>query len=1097
MFGDAPSVKEIRRGNKIGVGHVTGAWFWYPFRESLTYTAPILFVLTYALTFFFVNKLDGFLFFGSILSCIGSVLVVLSYWHIKPWRKHPSPLMFQISVTSLVFTVILLINSFPIDGIDNISDSSSAVNIVGSSSYSDEDDGTIRCKVMSFFMQLSLLSRELWTLTFSLDLVTSITNPFASYTKNLRRYHLCIWFAGILSAAVLVNQPSCQGEFLTNGTCWLKFDGVDSLCFWFYYLGWACIVYVKSISVIAFAYFRISKGLEATYATRFACVSATFRVVLFYFFYSCILVAFFFGLSAAVRDHLLSDRYLKMFEHLFSYLLACRGFFDSLVWFFSHGFTADDPTDYNSSISRLFDENNITSLSMKEVLSVGFGFRVVVRWFTTVFTFPFWCIRHVSGRDNSDSIRAGTSKGSTAANSNLMSAVEPLLDEERKVDEEFGRSSSARNSSATSAKLSNLRFDQLSKNYEKKSLEDVMRLSDIDLSPQLNLALRSELLLLVTHGIKQSVQRQYYLHDKDLVDVSPTRSASEGPPQSPSSSHGLSGSLNSTSLKGSKHYHPSNSDYSLNNGFISSTVAGLIGAITGVHLPGEYGVDPIVSSINTDFGSSYRYNANNSHNNSARDSIRNSEYMRPSFWSQRSSAIAAPTIHGVPTGDSRPKFANNVVYQSASSPKEQPVVLDASMDATSSQNSESNKEGEEKLLSHPSHQEVLHSVLTPPPREVVFNIDAKRQFRDYRPATFKKLREIGGFSDDKYLELVSLPTRERLADGGSSGAFFFYCGNGMLIVKTVAKHEAKTLLEILDKYLQHLIKNPASLIVRFFGLHTITMYGNEFTFVVMKNIFPAGVHMNEKYDIKGSYVNRNAKRIIPGKRSLCRHCNTYFIEGSSDSRCSEVVGSHEASITLKDNDMINKIRLFPDDAFEVIETLMSDSDALCDMGIMDYSLLVGITNMHFNIEDMRQSIDRTMSNNALAAVENSNRLIDENAVTNTQLPSILSKGKVAFQPTPSEVAESYCSDRSMTGYPARTVIAPNTYYFGMIDTLQTWSFQKKLEYFFKVYILRMPADGVSCMAPEEYKIRFQARITRIVEHSLFIREITGSWSGRR
>jgi 1-phosphatidylinositol-4-phosphate 5-kinase len=101
--------------------------------------------------------------------------------------------------------------------------------------------------------------------------------------------------------------------------------------------------------------------------------------------------------------------------------------------------------------------------------------------------------------------------------------------------------------------------------------------------------------------------------------------------------------------------------------------------------------------------------------------------------------------------------------------------------------------------------------------------------------------------------------------------------------------------------------HPSSLLVRFFGLHSIKMYGNEFTFIVMKNIFPKTIQLNEKYDIKGSFISRNADLKMPGKLSTCCYCHETFIEGSNE-KCSEVIGVHEAIITLKDNDMINKIR---------------------------------------------------------------------------------------------------------------------------------------------------------------------------------------------
>ena len=46
--------------------------------------------------------------------------------------------------------------------------------------------------------------------------------------------------------------------------------------------------------------------------------------------------------------------------------------------------------------------------------------------------------------------------------------------------------------------------------------------------------------------------------------------------------------------------------------------------------------------------------------------------------------------------------------------------------------------------------------------------------------------------------------------------------------------------------------------------------------------------------------------------------------------------------------------------------------------------------------------------------------------------------------------------------------------------------------------LTFPLDaGVSCMAPEGFKNRFQQKVSRIIEHSIFVREVTGSWFGKR
>jgi 1-phosphatidylinositol-4-phosphate 5-kinase len=201
--------------------------------------------------------------------------------------------------------------------------------------------------------------------------------------------------------------------------------------------------------------------------------------------------------------------------------------------------------------------------------------------------------------------------------------------------------------------------------------------------------------------------------------------------------------------------------------------------------------------------------------------------------------------------------------------------------------------------------------------------------------------------------------QERLTEGGS-GAFMFFCGSGEFVVKTVKSEEADTLLDILDQYRKHLEENPSSMLVRFYGLHSLTMYNQVFRFVVMKNIFPPAATINQRYDIKGSWVNRSGGVVPPGKKIFCRHCGELFVSGSQ-TPCPDIVGVHEPNFVLKDNDFTSKIRLRPEDAYSTIDILNRDSDALCSMGITDYSLLVGVRNLQYEVDPERVITQRCRS----------------------------------------------------------------------------------------------------------------------------------------
>lgn len=64
---------------------------------------------------------------------------------------------------------------------------------------------------------------------------------------------------------------------------------------------------------------------------------------------------------------------------------------------------------------------------------------------------------------------------------------------------------------------------------------------------------------------------------------------------------------------------------------------------------------------------------------------------------------------------------------------------------------------------------------------------------------------------------------------------------------------------------------------------------------------------------------------------------------------------------------------------------------------------------------------------------------------------------------------------------AHIVTGPAVYHFGIIDFLQNWTFQKRIERALKIYVFRKDPDGLSVMHPHDYKIRFQGKVRQIIE----------------
>lgn len=79
--------------------------------------------------------------------------------------------------------------------------------------------------------------------------------------------------------------------------------------------------YMICISVIIFAVYRISKGLESTYESRKACVNNTFIVVITYILYSVICLLL-YVIVLAQNDY--DTPFANQMKNTVAYLLALR-----------------------------------------------------------------------------------------------------------------------------------------------------------------------------------------------------------------------------------------------------------------------------------------------------------------------------------------------------------------------------------------------------------------------------------------------------------------------------------------------------------------------------------------------------------------------------------------------------------------------------------------------------------------------------------------------------------------------------------------------------------------------------------------------------
>eukprot|EP00927_Polykrikos_kofoidii_P021222 TRINITY_DN20160_c0_g1_i1.p1 TRINITY_DN20160_c0_g1~~TRINITY_DN20160_c0_g1_i1.p1 ORF type:complete len:419 (+),score=82.30 TRINITY_DN20160_c0_g1_i1:61-1317(+) len=198
-------------------------------------------------------------------------------------------------------------------------------------------------------------------------------------------------------------------------------------------------------------------------------------------------------------------------------------------------------------------------------------------------------------------------------------------------------------------------------------------------------------------------------------------------------------------------------------------------------------------------------------------------------------------------------------------------------------------------------------------RHMTFDVEdgIMAKFTESRSTQFRLLRNACGFTSEEYLaSMCDQPLSGGDVDvAGKSGSFFYRSADRRLVLKTIEQHEYDTLNEILPEYIVYLQENKDSLLCRIFAAYQLTVYNITVRFVVMDNVLPSKPF--EVYDLKGTTEDRWAD---PAKASV-----------------------------LKDNNFREKcVLLDASDRERLLRCVRDDAEFLESLGLMDYSLLVGV-----------------------------------------------------------------------------------------------------------------------------------------------------------
>lgn len=224
-----------------------------------------------------------------------------------------------------------------------------------------------------------------------------------------------------------------------------------------------------------------------------------------------------------------------------------------------------------------------------------------------------------------------------------------------------------------------------------------------------------------------------------------------------------------------------------------------------------------------------------------------------------------------------------------------------------------------RIPSKKDYEESLAFDFNPVADRSVFEVNKFAKWVHPAPFVYKLVRQKFGISEKDFLDATCSESRVReLPTPGKSGALFYITEDENYFMKTIQHIEEKMLISMLPSYYEHICNNPNTLLTKYlahFSVHN--RRDRQIRMVVMASIFNDQVFIDRKYDLKGSTYNRFA---------------------TPDQLKSE-------NVTLKDQDFSNPIFFRPEVLEKIVTQLSRDSAFLESHNVMDYSLLLGLSEM--------------------------------------------------------------------------------------------------------------------------------------------------------
>lgn len=265
------------------------------------------------------------------MSFFGAMFVILSYFSMAVLRKHPTNMVFFLSVSDLLFSMKYIVTA-----------------LIPNSRALEERYGPA-CYLQAGWAQFWGLASISWNGMISLNLIIDLHKQGFARTANLSKfYHLWVWglsaaTTGIMFAYAAEMPPKTQIGPSGDGTCWAASDSMKLLFF-------VPLIAYFSISLIAviFAFVRTSHAMSDS-ARRGVMLRMILYVAVFLFCWSGPLAHRVYNLVTNTPDtepedssdsRGADDTAAKTLKYLDAIGISIQGFSNAMVWLTNPSFFA-------------------------------------------------------------------------------------------------------------------------------------------------------------------------------------------------------------------------------------------------------------------------------------------------------------------------------------------------------------------------------------------------------------------------------------------------------------------------------------------------------------------------------------------------------------------------------------------------------------------------------------------------------------------------------------------------------------------------------------------------------------------------------------